>query len=254
MDFNNDKHNKRTNETEGDNFFNTPGNSNNSNINTNHNSKPYTNNSNSGSTSYKNTGGYNKVYNKFYRKPEEDFDEENPILYRAYVGTGNRETPPKILDQMKQLSQYLAKFNYTLRTGGFDGPEEAFESGADKLELHIPWKDFNKKESKLYFNTKQSLAIARMFHPAFDGLKAPIQAFLAKNVRMLLGKDLKSPALFVICWSEDGAETNKEKTFKTGNMGHVLAIASSMKIPVFNLARPDAEQRLKKHLDLSIDT
>lgn len=177
-------------------------------------------------------------------------DPELVELYKSYAGTGNKEAPQNILDRFTEIARVLDQFGYTLRTGGFDGPEEYFEKGSSHLELHLPWKDFNKRDSKLTFTSHEAMEIARKFHPTFDGLSPAIQKFLAKNVRTLLGKDLKSAVRFVICWSEDGAETIKEKSFKTGNIGHVLAIASAMRIPVFNFGKPDAEERLRKYLEI----
>lgn len=187
---------------------------------------------------------------KFYKKDDKEYDPETVELYKAYAGSGNPDAPQEILTQMKRLAGELEGFGYTLRVGGLNGPEEAFEAGTDKVELHLPWRDFNQKVSKLTFNSKEAQAIAAKFHPAYDGLKPAIQAFLAKNVRMLLGNNLKSPALFLICWSEDGAENSRQKTMKTGNVGHAISIASAMHIPVFNLKRDDAEQRLRQHLGL----
>ena len=207
---------------------------------------------NQGNNYRNNSGSYGKQGNNkgnFYRKQEEDQGETT--LYKVYVGTGNLETPPNILDKMRSLVVELEQFGYTTRTGGMNGPDEVFESASKNIELVLPWQGFNDKQAKNYFNTKQSMDIARMFHPTFDGLKPAIQAFLAKNARMVLGKDLKSPAMFVICWSEDGAETSREKTAKTGNVGHVIAIANAMRIPVFNFGKHDAEQRLRNYLELT---
>jgi hypothetical protein len=192
----------------------------------------------------------NKGQNFYQSKQEEDVET---TLYKCFVGTGNKEAPDHVLERMRAITGQLEQFGYTLRTGGMEGPDEIFETASKNPELYLPWKGFNNKESKHTFNTKQSLDIAKLFHPTFEGLKPAIQAFLAKNARMVLGKDLKSPAMFIICWSEDGAENSKEKTAKTGNVGHVIAIASAMKIPVFNFGKPDAEQRLRSFLELPGD-
>jgi len=214
----------------------------------------YGSNNNGGIRTQNNSGSNNNYRGgqrpQFNRQNREEYN--GPIeLYKAYVGTGNREAPADILDRFYKLGKELEQHGYTLRTGAFEGPDQAFEASTSKHELYIPWKGFNNKESKFSFNTKPSLEIAAMFHPTFDGLKPAIQAFLACNARMLLGKDLKSPALFIVCWSEDGAETTKDRISKTGNVGHLIAIASAMKIKVFNFARPDAEQRLKDFLEIN---
>lgn len=214
------------------------------------------NNSNGGNAGFNNnSGGNNKFYQKgnyqksnFRRQEEEDVGE--PKLYKTYVGTGNKEAPPEVLSLIKRLTRELEEFGFVLRTGGLEGPEEAFEVSAKNMELHLPWRGFNNKESKFTFTPKQALGIAKMFHPTFESLKPAIQTIIAKNVRLVMGKDLKSPTMFVICWSEDGVEKSSDKTSKTGNVGFVVSIACAMHIPVFNLANPDAEKRLKQYLGL----
>lgn len=207
---------------------------------------------------FEQNNNYNKPNNynngnksSFFKRKEEEIDIDNYELYKTYVGTGNRDVPATIAEQMKRLAHELETFGYTLRTGGLDGSEQAFELGTTKLELHLPWRGFNEKESKFTFTPKAAIAIAKKFHTAFDTLKPAIQTMLAKNARLILGKDLKSPAMFMICWSEDGAETLLEKTSRTGNVGHAIAIAAYMKIPVFNLGKQDAEIRLKNYLGIS---
>ena len=196
-------------------------------------------------TTYQAKPEYNKK--PFFEKKE---DLSEGVLYKPFVVTGNRDTPVTVLEVMHRLVQELEYFGFTLRTGGSEGADDVAEKASKTVELYLPWKPFNEKESKLYFNSKQSKDIAKMFHPGYDALKPAIQAFLARNVRMVLGDKLRSPVMLVICWSEDGAESVKEVTSKTGTVGHVISVASAMKIPVFNLSRPNAEPRLKQYLEL----
>lgn len=198
-----------------------------------------------------NNNNFNGGYQSRYKpKSNEPFDESQVRLYKAYVGTGNRDTPEDVLSKMQELSKFLSQFGYTLRSSAMDGPPLAFESGTKDIELHLPWKDFNGRQSKSYFNSDEIKTIAKLFQPTFDGLKPAIQAFLCTNVRLLLGKDLKSRAMFALIWSVDGAEKTSECTQTTGSMGHVIKVATAMKIPVFNLGRQDTEQRLKRYLEL----
>ncbi|MCK9516989.1 MAG: hypothetical protein M0Q87_13270 [Ottowia sp.] len=210
-------------------------------------------NGGSGGGFYKGGGGYNKGSFKKggFKKREED---EGPVaLYKPYVGSGNPDTPPHILQKMEDLARELELHGYTLRAGGLDGPETAFENGTSNLkEIHLPWKGFNNKDSPFTFTSNRAKEIASQYHNAYKGLKPAIQTILAKNVRVVTGKDLKSPALFAIVWSEDGAESNREKSMKTGNVGHLIAIADSMRIPIFNLGKSDAEERLRRYLDIPV--
>lgn len=192
-------------------------------------------------------GGFNRG-GGFQRRDE----FEGPVeLYKPYVGTGSKEVPPAIAEVFKRLAGELEKAGYTLRSGGNQGVEDIFEKATTKNEIHLPWKGFNDKESKFSFTTNQAKELASKYHPGWDGLKPFIQTFLAKNVRMIMGKDLKSPALFMITWTEDGAETIVEKTARTGDVGHAIAVAHELRIPVFNFGKPDAETRLKNYLKLT---
>ena len=198
-------------------------------------------------------GGYNKGgggYQKggFQRNQEPEGPAE---LYMPYVGTGNQNCPPNIIDAIKRVAEMLEKEGYTMRCGGMEGCEDYFEKATTRHEIHVPWNGFNDKQSKFYFTSNHAKELAGRFQPGYDGLKPVIQTFLAKNVRMIMGKDLKSPAMFMVTWSEDGAETIQEKSIKTGNTGHAIAVASAIKIPVFNLAKPDAESRLKQFLKIN---
>lgn len=195
-------------------------------------------------------GGYQ---NKYGNKSNEPFDESKVKLYKAYVGTGNRDTPDTILQQMDRLAKELSQFGHVLRSGALDGPDLAFEAGSTETEIHLPWKDFNQRKGLSYFNSNEVKTIAKMFQPTFDGLKPAIQAFLCKNVRCIMGKDLKSPVRFIVLWSVDGAEHSRDCVPATGSMTHLIKIASAMKIPVFNLGKQDAEQRLKQYLELTHD-
>ena len=66
-----------------------------------------------------------------------------------YAGIGSRETPVPILVDMRSLAQDLAAGGWTLRTGGADGADIAFETGhrsgggADALEVYLPWNGYN---------------------------------------------------------------------------------------------------------------
>lgn len=198
---------------------------------------------NNGSNGYRNNGGNGNYRNNRNNEPQGD-----PEFYLPYVGTGNKDTPPDVIAKMKKWAVLLEKHGYTMRSGGMEGAEDAFENAVEvKKEIHLPWRGFNNKESKFTFTTDQARALARQTHESFDTAPPAIQTFLAKNVRMIMGKNLNSPALFVIIWSEDGAERLSEKSPRTGNMGHVVSIASRLRIPVFNFAKPDCEERLTRY-------
>lgn len=59
-----------------------------------------------------------------------------------YVGIGSRTTPPEIMEKFKQVSAYLYKLGFTLRSGAAPGADTAFDEGyegEDKKEIFLPW-------------------------------------------------------------------------------------------------------------------
>ena len=217
---------------------------------------------NSGGGNY-NKGGYNGGAGGFQKKPyggggggfrrnDQDVDLTNYTLYKPFSVICNDNAPPEILDRAKEVILYLINHGFTARASCITSSEKEILEfiPEDKVEVYIPWKDFDNRNSKFYFNDKVSQHIARMFHKAYDTLKGPIQAFLAKNVRMVLGEKAKSRSTLVIVWSEDGATDTSQITFKTGNVSHPIAIANAVHIPVFNLQDPDILLKVSGYLKL----
>ena len=202
----------------------------------------YSNNYNGGNN-WKGNSGYKNFPRK--QEPPKDF-----VLYKPYVITSNKETPSSILEDIRQLVKKLDGLGYVARTDGMDGVDVEVQKITENIELYLPWKGFNNKESKLYYNDTTTMQAAKTYHPTFDNLKPAVQAFLGKNARMVLGNKLNSNALFLLCWSEDGAELKKDVVARTGNIGHTILIANSIGIPVFNLGKEGTKERIHNYLSM----
>lgn len=165
--------------------------------------------------------------------------------YKAYAGSGNRDTPPEIQKEMTEIAIDLDQKGYTLRTNGGDIPGGAYElSGTTRTEFYLPWKKFNEKTSKYSKPSNEAFDLARKFHNSFDQLNDTVKALVATHCHVILGENLRDPVRMVICWTPDGAESSKECTFRTGISNISIKIASSLQIPVFNLMKPNARIRL----------
>lgn len=175
-------------------------------------------------------------------------DESDITLYLPYAVAGNKDMPQEIVDRLVEVTKQLDAQGYTVRIGGTDPFEDAIEKVVKNIEVHLPFRGFNNKESKFSYVSDRAKAVASMFHPTFESMSKGVQTFLAKNARLILGDRMNQPALFLLVWTEDGADNIKKRTAKTGFAGHPIAIASSLPIPIFNLASPDAERRLMQHL------
>lgn len=169
-------------------------------------------------------------------------------LSRCYTGIGSRSTPPKVQKTIERVAARLEELGYTLRSGGADGADSAFEAGCSKKQIFLPWPGFNGRKSEFQGVTGEALLLASVLHPKFGRLSESAQKLMARNGFQVLGPDLRTPSDFVVCWTPDGVETEAERSYKTGGTGQAIALADRWGIPVFNMARPDALHRLAERL------
>lgn len=171
----------------------------------------------------------------------------------SYSGVGSRRTPPAVLQLMREVASDLAGLGYILRSGGADGADMACEEGCDAAggpkEIFLPWPGFQGRypdaKASTFLPTPESFELAATLHPAWSNLSRGPRALHARNSLQILGLDLATPSAFVLCWTPDGAQTVQETNSKTGGTGTAIRLASLRGVPVFNLARDDALQRLQ---------
>ncbi len=191
---------------------------------------------------------------KFFPKKKDDSPGK---IYNSFAIFSNENPPADVLHRAELAAALLAEYNFTLRTDKMNALNKPFEDRFTNLpgmlEIYAPWKDFNNNgtviETKNYFASSQSKDIAKMFFPSFDTMKPVVQAFLSRNVRLILGEKLKSNTNLLVVWSQDGAECKKQLTIATGFLQHPLKIAFAAHIPVYNLQNPDAVERIRLFLN-----
>ena len=154
-----------------------------------------------------------------------------------YTGIGSRETPIEIQYLMSYISKLMYSKGYTLRSGGANGADLAFETLIpDKKEIFIPWKNFNNNLSPLYNISKEAFELASTLHPNWKSLSEGAKKLMARNCYQILGHDLSTPSDVVICWTPDGCTSHSSRTSKTGGTGQAISLASLYDIPIYNLA------------------
>jgi len=166
---------------------------------------------------------------------------------KNYSGIGSRKTPLNVQKVMTQVAQDLSSQDWTLRSGGAEGADKAFELGSIKKEIYLPWQFFNSNPSQLYSPSALATVIAERYHPAWDSLSKPAKLLMARNTHQILGQRCNNPVKFVICWTPDGAE--KFTSAATGGTGMAIRIAIDLGIPVFNLKKLNTLNRLVEYID-----
>lgn len=171
-----------------------------------------------------------------------------PSRTPSYAGIGSRRTPPETLGQMRAIAARLARRGLVLRSGGADGADTAFEAGCDaaggQKEIYLPARAFNGNGSRLFPPSQAALDLAAQIHPTWSHLSVFAQQLHGRNSHQVLGVSLDDPVLFVLAWTPDGAENEFERSRETGGTGQAIALASRQQVPVINLARPGALDRI----------
>lgn len=171
---------------------------------------------------------------------------------KSYAGIGSRETPESVMKAMTKIASTLQDL-YTMRSGGADGADMAFEKGISNgnMEIYLPWRGFNGNKSPLYGNPKtEAMAIAAEFHKKWDSLSDAAKKLMTRNVHQILGKDLTDPVAFVLCWTRDGCEEHQHRTRNTGGTGQAISIASELGVNVINMKNMFWKDRLEQQLEI----
>lgn len=158
---------------------------------------------------------------------------------KYYAGIGSRKTPTNILQIMHNLGFVLAEQRYILRSGHAIGADLAFERGCDCAH--------GLKEIFLASDAdSKAMALAASVHPYWYNLSAYAQKLHARNGYQILGKDLKTPSFFVICWTPDGADGALVPTSNaTGGTGQAIRLANRYQIPVINIKNENWKAKLQ---------
>ncbi len=174
-------------------------------------------------------------------------------MLKYYTGIGSKKIPTDIHDLMVRYGRELAKCGYVLRSGAADGADTAFEEGCSDVnglkEIYLPWKNFNKHPSDLYYISPEAYDVAEeIFGSALKYTRPYVKKYMSRNMYQVTGETLDKPSDFVLCWTPDGCECASERNKKTGGTGQAIAYAGSLGIPVFNLQNDFAEAELLEFL------
>ena len=180
----------------------------------------------------------------------------------AYAGVGSRRTPPEILDAMCDIAQTLGDAGTALSTGGADGADKAFETGALRTDapitVHTPWPGYNgyrpgrDPETDIDIVHPKSTEsvqghvyadLARDHHPYWERCSRGARALFVRNVSILAGAldgdGGTLPVRAVIAYTPNGLPVGRE----AGGTGHTLRTADSLDIPCVNLSRRTPPER-----------
>lgn len=166
--------------------------------------------------------------------------------YTAYAGIGSHETPEDILALMRGIAVMLYERGYTLRSGGADGADHAFEYAtpvSGMMEIYLPWNGFNGKTQTMDTSALaigEARSLAEKYHPNWEACSEGARKMHTRNSFQVMGHDCHTPSAFVVCWTKNGKDA--------GGTGQALRIAEDKKIPIYNLHNPDTRAMFYEEL------
>lgn len=162
-------------------------------------------------------------------------------MNKIYAGIGAREINEETKSLFIKIGKFLAEKGYTLRSGAATGSDFCFETGADlakgKKEIYVPWRDFNDCHHGIDW-TQEGWNLAAEFHPNWANLKLGAKQMMARNSHQIMGLDLKTPADFVCCYTEN-AELK-------GGTAQSIRLAQHYKIKIFNFGDPKTLDKFRE--------
>lgn len=198
-------------------------------------------------------GGYRQGGRSNYQKGNAPKVPEMKELYKPYLIAGGNDFPTNKTAELRSIVELLDKHSFTARVNGMRGMGEVAEELVKQTrhELHIPWKGFDDKESKFAWAHPFASELLLQMMPSAESLSPGIQKMMTTYIRMMLGSNLNSPVLFSIIYTPDCAEKPPEKSKDTGNAEMIITLSHTYRRPVFNIAKPDCEKRIRHFLGLT---
>ena len=152
---------------------------------------------------------------------------------KFYAGIGSRQTPKDVLDLMTRLAKCLAREGWTLRSGGAEGADTAFQNGARGEGPSFIYRP--------HHATPAAMELAAKFHPAWERCSEYAQKLHARNGFQVLGPRLDQPSKFVVCWTPGASGS--------GGTGQAIRVAKAYGIDVYDLADPTVRRRIETWVD-----
>lgn len=175
-------------------------------------------------------------------------------VYLPYAGVGARKVPKDQYALINKLGKRLDELGLTLRSGGAAGCDAEFERNVFRSKEIFRPLTYNGRLPNGHFVMRGAIRdkaeeLISATHPRWNFLSPDVKELHVRNAFQILGADLESPSLFVLCWTADGADGIKKKTSdKTGGTGTAIRLAALHGIPVINLMNPNALKELNKLL------
>lgn len=183
-----------------------------------------------------------------------DKQKEEKDMKIIVTGIGSREIDETGKARVTEIAKMMDAKGFILRSGGAPGADTVFEANMSQKEIYLPWKGFGEREGReatsfdIVGVDSKAINIAKEIHPHWNAVTSGGAKLLGRDVYQVLGATLDMPSSLCVCWTKDGAKTEKESSKATGGSRTAIVLADRNHIPVFNLKLDADYEALKKIL------
>lgn len=170
----------------------------------------------------------------------------------AYAGIGSRTITPHEESKAATVANILRRVGMTLYSGGAEGADTAFHSGAGEASvIWVPWRNagnivFPVGEVIVGGDDPIGIKYTEKYHPNPGALSRGGRALMARNALQILGQPPNHPEVkFVVCIADKA-----EGDFVKGGTGQAVRIALDRGLPVYNLRYLEVMEALDKIKEL----
>ena len=170
-----------------------------------------------------------------------------------YAGIGARSITPEAIKTVQMLSRVFSGLGFILRSGGANGADDAWESAYmmpphdRNKQIFLPWGGFNGRSyaemgvvNPSPDKWEEAFSLTAAHHPNWAACSHGARKLHARNCFQIFGADLKTPASFVVAWTENG--------LVKGGTGQTIRLAQSAGIPVYNLGLDDKDRKTNRNV------
>jgi len=185
---------------------------------------------------------------------------------RTFTILSSGVVPEDVVAFIVKLLPITKNMKFTLRTWGYNddlllkavmqNKEQVY-----KIDHYLPMKKYHDawlEDAKLNYPTKKAIQMAAFYNTVFNKRKEDgnlllpgfVRLSISRNNHVLLGEDLDRPLSCIVCYTSCGSDSKYNVNYATsGYLTYYFEVGHVLGIPIFNLGKPDAKNRLLQFLN-----
>lgn len=177
--------------------------------------------------------------------------KKNGRSFAIYYNGENKTIPDDMQHRLTRIATALINKGYSFRHNA-PGDDNVINSILEipniSFKTYLPWSKFNSNIVKPLMSYANNLGYetACSISPKYLELPPALRAIIASECNAILGQDVNDPVDLILIYCDGGYEAlEKNVDFKKiGNLGNIFRIAKDACIPVINIEKEDAANRV----------